>query len=460
MMAIETGASNSTQGAQASAASHALKSRGKHPTDTGGGAFLALLSSLDGAVPDAALGALAADAGSASDAGVKDDTANANALVADPAGLGMLAGAPATDATAAPASTDAGDTAGTGRPLGRLGTQPDVGAAAANAVASTLTSASVGRAQLADVEALPAEPDSIAELVAGLTLPGATADADIGSAPTAAHTATVRLAARTDDASPSAAKVASARAAQAFDPSRATAAIGGLVRANASAAMDPRDGKPVSTVSLAQGGGTAASVTAALQATVETRDANLSDKGGDKSGAGNPSWLAGGALTSAERAVGATAATAGDVRFADVAASQQLAPDELLAQQVSVWASGKTQSAELKLDGFGEQPIEVSIALNGNEAEVAFRSDHALARDLLQSALPELKEMLRNEGLVLSGMTVGTSDRGAAQPGGQQTGSERQAGDGGRGRRDATTPVAAATPARPVRPQGVVDVFA
>jgi flagellar hook-length control protein FliK len=459
MMAIETGASNSTQGAQASAASHALKSRGKQPADTGGGAFLALLSSLDGSAPETALGALAADAGSASDAGVQDDAANTNGLVADPAGLGMSTGAPAMDATAGPAPTDAGGTAGAGRPLGRLGTHPERGAAAAQAMADSLASVPAGRAQVPNAEAQPVEPDSIAELVAGLTLPAATAEADIGSASTAAHTATVRLAARNDDAAPSATKVASARAAQAFDPSRAMTAVGGLVRANSNAAIDVRDGKSVSTVSLAQGGAPSASITAALQATVETRDANLSDKGGDKSGAGHPSWLAGGALTPTERAVGGMAGAAGDVRFADVAASQQLAPDDMLAQQVSVWASGKAQSAELKLDGFGEQPIEVSIALNGNEAEVAFRSDHALARDLLQSALPELREMLRNEGLVLSGMTVGTSDRGAAQPGGQQAGNERQ-DDGGGGRRDVAAPVTAAMPARPVRPQGVVDVFA
>lgn len=457
MMAIETAPASSTQGAQASSASHAAKSRGKAP-DAGGNSFVALLNSLDAQAGDASMTALAADDGTASGAALKDGPPDTGSPLADPAQL--LASVAGTFASADVLPGDAGEPAlaaapqAVGKPGPHVRAPGAVLADAATAVAhaQTAVAASEAASQESGLGLDAQAPESIAELVAGLKMPGA--GTDKAQIPTAAHTSTVRLAARADEVVPSAAKAAAA-AAQAFDPSRATATIGGLVRTTAGASVDPRDSKLASTWALAQ---STSPATAALQAPPETRDAGLSDPGGDKPGSGNPSFLASGALASAERGLGGAANAAGDVRFADVASSQPMAPDELLAQQVSVWAAGKTQAAELKLDGFGEQPIEISIALNGNEAEVAFRSDHALARDLLQSALPELREMLRNEGLVLSGMTVGTSDRGAAEAGGRQAGRDSQSGAGNDGRRDAAP--APAAPARAARPQGAVDVFA
>jgi flagellar hook-length control protein FliK len=466
MMAIETSPASGTQGAQANPASHALKNRGK-ASDSVGGAFLALLSSLGSQASDAGLAAMGADAGAASDAALKDNQSGSAGQPGDSASLAAAAGASAVDPAVANAVADDTASSDAARAAGRSGpyaqTSGTVAWGAATGAADGQAAATAGQDASLDAQA----PDSIAELLAGLKVPSANAnanasggaDADMAAGMGAAPTSTVRLAARSDDPLPASAKAAAARATQAFDPSRVMAAVGGLARAGsgAGAPVDPRDGKSVSTVSLAQGG---VAATASLQAPLETRDASLADKGGDKPGSGNPSWIGGGIPGAAERGPGAATGAPGDVRFADVAASQQLTPDEMLAQQVSVWATGKTQAAELKLDGFGDQPIEISIALNGNEAEVAFRSDHALARDLLQSSLPELQEMMRNEGLVLSGMTVSTSDRGAAEAGGRQTGREGQSAPGGEGRRDggaAPNPVA---PARATPPQGVLDVFA
>lgn len=459
MMAIETSPASNTQGTQASQASHALKNRGK-ASDSVGGAFLALLSSLDPQASDAGLAAMGADAGAASDAALNDDKSGVADPLGDPASLAAGAGACAVDTRVANAVADEPALSGA---AGRSGpyaqTSGAVAWGAANGAADGQTAATSGHDASLDAQA----PDSIAELLAGLKIPGAgvnasgSAHADMAAGTGAAHTSTVGLAARTDDALPSSAKAAAARATQAFDPSRAMVTVGGLARAGSGAPVDPRDGKSVSTVSLAQGG---VAATASLQVPLETRDAGLADKGGDKPRSGNPSWIGGGIPGAAERGPGAATGAPGDVRFADVAASQQLTPDEMLAQQVSVWATGKTQAAELKLEGFGDQPIEITIALNGNEAEVAFRSDHALARDLLQSSLPELQEMMRNEGLVLSGMTVGTSDRGAAEAGGRQTGREGQGASGGEGRRDGGSAPKPVVPARATPPQGVLDVFA
>ena len=83
--------------------------------------------------------------------------------------------------------------------------------------------------------------------------------------------------------------------------------------------------------------------------------------------------------------------------------------DTYIADQVSYWISHDVKNASLKLDGLGSKPVEVSISMQGNEAQVAFRSDDPSARDLLQHASAHLKEMLQQEGVVLSGVSVGTS---------------------------------------------------
>jgi flagellar hook-length control protein FliK len=81
--------------------------------------------------------------------------------------------------------------------------------------------------------------------------------------------------------------------------------------------------------------------------------------------------------------------------------------EEVVAEQVSYWIHQKRQAAELTLDGGNGQPVAVSISMNGNEASVAFRSDQAATRDMLNGALPELKTLLQSEGLVLAGVSVG-----------------------------------------------------
>lgn len=79
------------------------------------------------------------------------------------------------------------------------------------------------------------------------------------------------------------------------------------------------------------------------------------------------------------------------------------------AEQVKYWISQDVQNAELQLDGLGEKPVEVSISMHGNEAHVAFRSDELQTHILLEGAGAQLKDMLQREGVVLAGVSVGTS---------------------------------------------------
>jgi len=94
---------------------------------------------------------------------------------------------------------------------------------------------------------------------------------------------------------------------------------------------------------------------------------------------------------------------------ADPAVSAALANPltEQLMEQVSWYLSQKTQGAHLTLDMPGGAPVSVSIQVQGNEAQVAFRSDQPEARQLLTQSLPHLKDLLGAEGLMLSGASVG-----------------------------------------------------
>ena len=100
----------------------------------------------------------------------------------------------------------------------------------------------------------------------------------------------------------------------------------------------------------------------------------------------------------------------------------QRTPEQVLADRVGAWVNQKTHSAELTLDA-GGAPVEVRIALSGTEAHVHFRSDQLQTRQMLGSAVNDLRDMLQKEGLVLSGLDVGTTLSGR-----QSSGSDRAGG--------------------------------
>lgn len=90
----------------------------------------------------------------------------------------------------------------------------------------------------------------------------------------------------------------------------------------------------------------------------------------------------------------------------------QMSPDVYVAEKVAYWISNDVQNAEMRLDGIGLDPVEVSIRMHGNEAQVAFRTDELQARAALENASTHLKELLQREGLVLTGVSVETAGAG------------------------------------------------
>ena len=103
------------------------------------------------------------------------------------------------------------------------------------------------------------------------------------------------------------------------------------------------------------------------------------------------------------------------------------APEVAIAQKLQVWILRGVQTAELQLDAAGGGAVDVSVSVQGNEAYVEFRSDQPEARRLLQDAMPHLKELLRAEGMLLSGGFVGTSARQDQAPQGQKSTAQHSA---------------------------------
>ncbi len=98
-----------------------------------------------------------------------------------------------------------------------------------------------------------------------------------------------------------------------------------------------------------------------------------------------------------------------------VAPDGGLTTEMRVAEQVSYWIGRGAQNAELEVEGLGEGPVKVSIEMQGQEARVEFRADQAQTRQVLQDSMPHLRELLEREGLVLSGMSIGSSGAGGGQ---------------------------------------------
>ena len=107
-----------------------------------------------------------------------------------------------------------------------------------------------------------------------------------------------------------------------------------------------------------------------------------------------------------------SAASRADAVF-EVPPASAVVADTAVAETVSYWAGQGVQTAELTLEGFGDEPVQVSISLNGDQAQIDFRTDQAGVRQVLEAAAAQLKDLLSSQGLQLAGVSVGTSGKGS-----------------------------------------------
>lgn len=75
-----------------------------------------------------------------------------------------------------------------------------------------------------------------------------------------------------------------------------------------------------------------------------------------------------------------------------------------------VWmAKNDQQSAQISINPPQLGPIQITLNLSGDQATLAFASPHAEVRQAIESALPQLKEMLSSAGINLGQSNVGAN---------------------------------------------------
>lgn len=75
-----------------------------------------------------------------------------------------------------------------------------------------------------------------------------------------------------------------------------------------------------------------------------------------------------------------------------------------------VWmARAEQQSAQININPPQLGPVQITLNLNGDQASLAFASPHAEVRQAIESALPQLKEMLASAGINLGQSNVGAN---------------------------------------------------
>lgn len=75
-----------------------------------------------------------------------------------------------------------------------------------------------------------------------------------------------------------------------------------------------------------------------------------------------------------------------------------------------VWlAKNDQQSARININPPELGPVQITLSLNGDQAKIAFSSPHPEVRQAIESAMPQLKEMLSSAGINLGQSNVGAN---------------------------------------------------
>lgn len=137
---------------------------------------------------------------------------------------------------------------------------------------------------------------------------------------------------------------------------------------------------------------------------------------------------------------------------------QQPGWDRAVAERVILMANGNQQNAEIRLTPAELGPLKVRVTVDDGTASVVFQAQHALTRDAIEAAMPRLREMLADSGLLLGQATV--RDDGAGQGGREGDAAMTRTADDGDGNgdidRQSTADVALQTSRRA---DGLVDTF-
>lgn len=128
-------------------------------------------------------------------------------------------------------------------------------------------------------------------------------------------------------------------------------------------------------------------------------------------------------------------------------------------QKITWLANAKEQSAELHLNPPQLGPMDVVLKINGDQATALFTSPHAAVRDAIEQALPKLREMLAESGIMLGNASVGDhASRNRQDESGNKSSNPRSGLSGIAGPGAASNLTMRVAPIN--RHNGIVDTFA
>ncbi|MDD5328867.1 MAG: flagellar hook-length control protein FliK [Sulfuricella sp.] len=127
-----------------------------------------------------------------------------------------------------------------------------------------------------------------------------------------------------------------------------------------------------------------------------------------------------------------------------------------------LWMAGQSrQVAELHLNPPSLGPLEVRLTVSNDQASALFVSHHAAVREAIETALPRLREMLADSGIMLGNVSVGAESFSQQQQAFDRKGSGREDGGNGPPATDRFASRAADKPlAAGLAHDGMVDIFA
>ncbi|MEJ2764149.1 flagellar hook-length control protein FliK [Photobacterium sp. MCCC 1A19761] len=106
---------------------------------------------------------------------------------------------------------------------------------------------------------------------------------------------------------------------------------------------------------------------------------------------------------------------------------------EQLAERVQVMASKNLKHVDIRLDPPELGRLQIKLSLNQDQASVQFHVSNAQTRDLVEQAMPRLRELMNQQGLQLAQSSVqqdSSRQQFAGQSGQQQQATSGQSGDG------------------------------
>ena len=126
-------------------------------------------------------------------------------------------------------------------------------------------------------------------------------------------------------------------------------------------------------------------------------------------------------------------------------------------QKITWIATQREQTAELHLNPPHLGPLDVVLNVSGDQATAMFTSPHAAVREAIEQALPKLREMLADNGIMLGNAMV--NDQSAKEQHAGQADKQRGVNGNLLGQAGDVVPTSSTVwPAR--RHQGMVDTFA